>query len=121
MMVHTSDMETHDILAQIDKLYQEHMDRFAVDNLPDFVDQRKVHDKLFALLAEKKGQLPRSQFQTAISEIMEKNKTLQKQALLAKQGLAKKIQSASKGRKALAGYGLLDRRSRPPRVMSFTE
>ena len=120
-MIHTSDMETHDILAQIDKLYQNHLDRFAVENLPDFDDQRMVHDQLFALLAEKKEQLTPDRFETAVSELMVKNQSLMKQAMLAKQLLATKINAASKGRKALAGYGLLDRKSRPPRIMSFTE
>lgn len=120
-MVHTSDMETHDILAQIDMLYQEHLDRLAVENLPDFDNRLVEHDKLFALLAEKKAQLTPDRFQTALSEIMKKNQILLKQAMHAKQVLAQKMDSASKGRRALAGYGLLDRKSKPPRVMSFTE
>ena len=120
-MTHTQNMDTGELLLQLDMLYQEHIDSFDTDGLPDMEKKNTAREKLFDMLAEKKEALGHDQWKRVISDIMVKNQHLLEQAMRKQKDLGQKIQSSTKGRRALAGYGLLDRRSKPAKIMSFKE
>ncbi|MCA1794785.1 MAG: hypothetical protein LC660_13130 [Desulfobacteraceae bacterium] len=121
-MAHTQHMDTGEILLQLDMLYQEDIDSFDTEEgLPDMEKKNTAREKLFDMLAEKKEVLVHDQWKQAIADIMVKNQHLLEQAMRKQKDLGEKIQSTAKGRRALTGYGLLDRRSRPAKIMSFKE
>ncbi len=114
-----SDFKIEDTLKGLEILYEKHIESFQPGLMPDLEKQSQAREKLFDSLIENKDDMNNISCKKEISNILHSNQILLQLAEQKRNELAENMKNTSKGKKALAGYGQLDRRSKTPRVMSF--